>query len=239
MLDEVRKEIQKYADPEKALFLQRFFKTGKGQYAENDIFLGIKVPDSRSIARQFKDLPLNDCTVLLQSELHEERLIALLILILQFKKANESHRNILYKLYLANTQYINNWDLVDTSADKIVGAYLYLYKTEDEALDILRGYARSETLWEKRIAMLSTFAYINKGNDKMTYAIADILLHDRHDLIHKAVGWLLREAGKKVSQEAEEAFLEKRYKVMPRTMLRYAIERFPEEKRKRYLVGLV
>lgn len=239
MLDALRKELQYYADPEKAIFLKRFFKTGKGEYAEGDIFLGIKVPNSRKIALQFQELRLDDVMTLLHSKIHEERLIALLILILQFKKADETQRSVLYKSYLANSKYINNWDLVDTSADKIVGTYLLHYKSESEALEMLSTYAKSELLWERRIAMLATFAYINNGNDRMTYAIADILLRDKHDLIHKAVGWLLREAGKKVSLENEEEFLRTRYKTMPRTMLRYAIERFSEMKRRAYLEGSI
>lgn len=239
MLTELRKEIQQYSDPEKAIFLKKFFKTAKGQYAEGDIFLGIKVPDSRILAKKYKDLPTDDIVQLLHSPIHEERLIALIILILQFQKADFEQRTHFYSIYLDNTKYINNWDLVDTSADKIVGAYLFEYKSEKEAIDILTNLAKSELLWERRIAMLSTFVYINKGDASMTYRVADVLINDKHDLIHKAVGWLLREAGRKVSQGAEEEFLKSRYKKMPRTMLRYAIERFSLEKRRAYLQGIV
>ena len=239
MLKALRNDLKSNANPEKAEFLKRFFKTGKGEYAEGDVFLGIVVPESRKIAAKYKDLDRKDVLELLHSQIHEERLIALFILIMQFNKADEEGKKKIYSLYLDNAASINNWDLVDSSADKIVGEYLWLQGDRAVSEKVLIDLAKSNDLWERRIAMLSTFAFINHGESAMTFTIADILLHDEHDLIHKAVGWLLREAGKKVSHDAEVAFLKTRYKTMPRTMLRYAIERFPEEDRKKYLAGTI
>lgn len=239
MLKALRNDLKSNANPEKAEFLKRFFKTGKGEYAEGDVFLGIVVPESRKIAAKYKDLDRKDVLEVLHSQIHEERLIALFILIMQFNKADEEGKKKIYSLYLDNAASINNWDLVDSSADKIVGEYLWLQGDRAVSEKVLIDLAKSNDLWERRIAMLSTFAFINHGESAMTFTIADILLHDEHDLIHKAVGWLLREAGKKVSHDAEVAFLKTRYKTMPRTMLRYAIERFPEEDRKKYLAGTI
>lgn len=233
-LHDMKNDIQQIADPEKGKFLQRFFKTGKGEYAEGDVFLGLTVPQSRVIARKYKDLPLAECVKLLQSRLHEERLIALFILVLQFTKGDVVKKKELYNLYLSHTAYINNWDLVDSSADKIVGEYLF---QTNASTDILVQLAHSESLWERRIAIIATFAFIKHGSADETLMIAPLLLTDKHDLIHKAVGWMLREMGKKVSLEKEEEFLKKYCKVMPRTMLRYAIELFPQEKRLKYLNG--
>lgn len=262
-LHDLKNDIQKFSDPEKGKFLQRFFKTGKDEYAEGDIFLGLTVPQSRLIAKKYKDLAITDCEKLLQSPLHEERLIALFILVLQFTKGDEKVKKEIYDLYLSNTKWINNWDLVDSSADKIIGEYLWLQvpsdkkqageekafdklrqkgfslseRSESKGLQILEKLARSEDIWEKRISIIATFAFIKHGSAEETLKIAEILLYDKHDLIHKAVGWMLREMGKKVSLEKEEMFLRKHCKMMPRTMLRYAIELFPEEKRKTYLSG--
>lgn len=251
-LTRIHKVIQDAGDTEKGIFLQRFFKTAEGQYGYGDIFLGLSVPQSRAIAKQFQTLPLTDVISLLHSKFHEERLIALVILTMQYKKGTEKEKKAMYDLYLANTKYINNWDLVDLSAEYIVGEFLYSSSKRSESrsnsspraslgrtINTLEKLAKSESLWERRIAILSTFAWIKKGESEPTFIIADILLHDQEDLIHKAVGWLLREVGKRVSQEQEEAFLKTRYKTMPRTMLRYAIERFPEEKRKKYLQGKI
>jgi 3-methyladenine DNA glycosylase AlkD len=223
-------EINSYANREKAKVLQRFFKTGKGEYGEGDIFLGITVPESRDIAIQFKDLPLEEVESLLKSKIHEERLIALLLLVHNYEKHHERRPEI-FNFYLKNTKNINNWDLVDLSAPNIVGNYLL-----DKDKKILYKLANSNHLWEKRIAIISTFAFIRNNQFSDSLKISEILLADKHDLIHKAVGWMLRETGKR-DVAVLEAFLKQHYKKMPRTMLRYAIEKFPESMRKRYLDG--
>lgn len=229
---DVSLSIQQIQNPQKAAILQRFFKTGKGEYAEGDIFSGLTVLQSRVIAKKYKDLELSEIENLLHSKIHEERLIALLILIEHFKK-NKHEQKEIFEMYLQNTKYINNWDLVDLSAPNVVGMYL-----ADKKRNVLYELAKSHNLWEKRISILSTLAFIVKKNEYVdTFKISDILLRDEHDLIHKAVGWMLREVGKRISQEKEEEFLKTRYKIMPRTMLRYAIERFEEGKRKKYLRG--
>ena len=207
-----------------------FFKTGKGQYGEGDKFLGITVPQTRTVAKKYWQLPLAEVLQLLQSAFHEERLAALLILVLQYQKGDEKQRKKIFQAYLENTQWINNWDLVDLTADRIVGAYL-----ADKPKDLLFKLAQSKLLWERRIAMLATFHEIKNGRSETSLAIAEKLLSDQEDLMHKAVGWMLREVGKRCSQEEEEKFLQKYIKVMPRTTLRYAIERFEEGKRLRYL----
>ena len=225
----LKKELQGLADTKQAEVLQGFFKTGKGQYGQGDVFLGIKVPVQRKVAKKYQYLTPEEIQKLLASKIHEYRLIALLILVLQYQKADPLAKKEIFNLYLRNTRRINNWDLVDLSAPAIVGNYLL-----DKKRDVLYRLARSADLWEKRIAILSTFEFIKNGQTQDTFAIAEILLKDRHDLIHKAVGWMLREAGKRVSQEEEEQFLREYHKVMPRTMLRYAIERFSPEKKKFY-----
>lgn len=230
-LNDLRAEIKKIANPEKAKALQRFFKTGNGEYAEGDTFVGLMVPQSRILAKKYKELSDKDLIALLHSPIHEERLIALFIFIEKFSKGTPETQKRIYDIYLSNTRYINNWDLIDLSSSRIVGAYL-----SDKPKDILTKLAHSDNLWERRIAMLATLYFIKQHNFEETLKIAEILLYDRHDLIHKAVGWLLREVGK-LSRETEVKFLKKHYKTMPRTMLRYAIEHFPEEKRKRYLRG--
>jgi 3-methyladenine DNA glycosylase AlkD len=229
----IHNELLRYADQKQALILQRFFKTGPGEYAEGDKFLGIKVPVLRGIARQHQDLSLKETENLLHSSFHEERLLALFILIFHFNKADSKKKEKIYRLYLKSTRYINNWDLVDVTAKFIVGAFLL-----DKNKGILSELAQSKDMWERRIAILSTFHFIEKGRFDDTLRIAKILLNDREDLIHKALGWMLREVGKR-SLNTEECFLKKYYKVMPRTALRYAIERFPEKKRQAYLKGLV
>lgn len=226
----IKQEINSAGNLEKAKILQRFFKTGKGEYGEGDVFLGITVPESRKLARQYKDLTLDEIQELLDSKYHEHRLIALLILVDKFKENKEK----VYNLYLKNTRNINNWDLVDLSADKIIGQYLL----EKNDISILKKLAKSEVLWERRIAIIATFHFIKNKRYEECFTIAKLLLKDEHDLIHKAVGWMLREVGKRISQDKEEEFLLKYYKTMPRTMLRYAIERFEEKKRKRYLSTL-
>lgn len=231
-IDQLEKELQKEADKERGKFLSGFFKTGKGQYKEGDIFLGISVPRQRFIAAKYLDLSLIHIEQLLHAKFHEYRLTALIILTENYRKSTESDRTKIYSFYIKNTSYINNWDLVDASADKIVGAYLL-----DKPREKLYKFAKSSNLWEKRIAIVATYQFIKHKEYKDTLGIAEILVNDKHDLIQKAVGWMLREVGKRVSQEKEEEFLKIHYKTMPRTMLRYAIERFPEEKRKKYLSG--
>ena len=232
-LTEIKKEIKKQANPKQAVILQGFFKTGKGEYGEGDVFYGIKVPEQRAIAMQFKDLSLNDLKSLLNSKIHEERLIAAFILVDQYKRGDEKKKKIIFNFYLKNRKGINNWDLVDLSAPKIVGAYLI-----DREKDLLYKFANSKDLWEKRISIISTQAFIREHFFEDTLNISKILLNDKHDLIHKAVGWMLREVGNR-DIETEEEFLKKFYKKMPRTMLRYAIEKFPEQKRINYLKGLI
>lgn len=232
-LSKLKSTIRKNANKENAKNLQWFFKTGKGEYGEGDKFLGLKVPLQRKIAKEFRDLELSDLQQLLQSEFHEDRLISLLILVDKYQKADETEREKFYKFYLQNRQHINNWDLVDLSAPKIVGQQLL-----NRDKEILYKYVRSENLWEKRIAILATATFIKNKHFKTTLELSDNLLDDKHDLIHKAVGWMLREIGK-IDMEILEAYLKPRYNKMPRTMLRYAIEKFPEQKRKKYLQGKI
>lgn len=234
MLRDLKEDIKKAGHPERAKASAWFFKTGKGEYGEGDIFYGITVPEQRKLARIYANIQLSDVTVLLKSKVHEERLIALFILVSKYTKGNEKEQKEIFDFYLQHTKYINNWDLVDSSAHKIVGEYLL---PRDRS--VLPTLAQSNSLWERRIAIIATAAFINNGESEWTLKIADMLLHDKHDLIHKAVGWMLREVGKRVSQAIEEDFLKAHYKTMPRTMLRYAIERFPEEKRKKYLSGSI
>jgi 3-methyladenine DNA glycosylase AlkD len=230
MLKEIRTELRNLANPEKAKILMGFFKTGKGQYGEGDKFLGITVPQTRLVAKKHAQLPLAEVLQLLQSAFHEERLAALLILVLQYQQGDEKQKKKIFDAYLKNTQWINNWDLVDLTADRIVGAYL-----ANKPKDLLFKLAKSKMLWERRIAMLATFHEIKNGRSEIALAIAEKLLLDQEDLMHKAVGWMLREVGKRCSQQAEEKFLQKYAKLMSRTTLRYAIERFEEGKRLRYL----
>jgi len=230
----LKKELNKKASKEKAVILSRFFKTGPGQYGEGDKFLGVVVPDIRMTIKNFVDLDLSDLQKLLQSPYHEERLSSLLILVLKYPKATPAEQTEIYKFYLKNTKRINNWDLVDLTAEKIIGPYL-----ENKDKKVLFKLAQSRNLWERRIAILSTFHYIKKGESRLTFEIAQILLNDKHDLMHKAVGWMLREVGKRCGEKTEEEFLKKHYKQMPRTMLRYAIERFAENKRLKYLKSKV
>ena len=228
-LQHLRAALRKCGDRDKAELLQGFFKTGPGEYAEGDIFLGVNVPVLRTLAKQHHGLPLPQTLKLLRSPIHEERLLALLILMLRYAKADPLETKRIYKSYLAHTRYINNWDLVDVSAKRIVGDFL-----EDKDRTVLYQLARSASLWERRIAVLATFHFIAQDDLADSLKIAEVLLRDPHDLIHKAVGWMLREAGKR-DRAAEERFLKKHGPRMPRTMLRYAIERFPQEKRQKYL----
>ncbi len=229
-----QQQLKKLANPKKAIGVARFFKTGKGEYGEGDIFLGITVPQIRIVAKQCKDLSLKEIEKLLQSTIHEERLLALIILVNQFKKADEDKQKQIFDLYLSNTKYINNWDLVDVSAEYIIGGYLI-----NRSKTILKKLALSTSIWERRIAIIATFQFIKQKQHEHTFIIAKILLKDDHNLIHKAVGWMLREVGKRISEAIEETFLQQHYQQMPRTMLRYAIERFEEKKRKKYLNGSI
>jgi len=233
MIQELIKEIQKEKDLKQAALLQRFFKTGPGEYGEGDKFLGIKVPVQKLIAKKYLGLNLSGIQKLLNSKTHEHRLIGLLILVDKFKKSDEKTQGDIFNFYIKNTKNINNWDLVDLTSHKIVGAFL-----EDKKRDKLYELAQSKDLWEKRISIVSCFWYIKDHDFKDALRIAEILLKDKHDLIHKAVGWALREVGKK-DQEVLEGFLKKHYRKMPRTMLRYSIEKFPEDLRKGYLKGKI
>jgi len=231
MLNQLKKDLQKLANSNKAKDLSRFFKTGKGQYGEGDIFLGVSVPDQRENAKKYPGLKLNEIQELLSSKIHEHRLTSLFILISKFEKGNNKLKKEIFDFYLQNTKNINNWDLVDLSAPKISGAYILDNPKEKK---ILYKLAKSKNLWEKRIAVLSTYTLIKNNEFNDTLNISEILLKDKHDLIHKAVGWMLREIGKK-DQKTEEKFLKQHYKKMPRTMLRYAIEKFQKNKKKFYM----
>ncbi|HNV96943.1 MAG TPA: DNA alkylation repair protein [bacterium] len=228
---DVVSELKFLEDKNQAKNLQRFFKTGPGQYGEGDIFLGIKVPILRQIVKKYFNISLKDAEKLLQSKIHEQRLVALLILVKKYETSKtEKEKKNIFDVYVKNKKYINNWDLVDLSAPNIVGTYLL-----NKDRKILYEFANSDHLWTKRISMLACFIFIKNKETEDTLKIAKILLNDKHDLIHKAVGWMLRELGKRVSEEKEEEFLIKYYRKMPRTMLRYAIERFNEKKKKFYM----
>lgn len=260
-LGELRSVLRSMAMPKRAKNNARYFKTGKGQYGYGDKFLGVSVPDARKVSHEFADLSLKNIQTLLLSQFHEERLVALFILVSQFVKGNERHKKKIYEFYLQNTKFINNWDLVDSSAPQIVGEYSLHYDelisslpqdisnlpTEiyDERLSlsslhpfsVLMQLVRSENLWERRIAILATFPYIANGEPKLSFEISDLLIDDRNDLIQKALGWMLREVGKRVSEIRLEKYLKTHYKLMGRTTLRYAIEHFTQEKRMAYLKG--
>ena len=230
MINQLKKELKEKSNSKQAKILQRFFKTGKGEYGEGDIFLGIKVPIQRSIAKKYTNLPLNQLQNLLDSKVHEYRLIALVILMEKYKKENKEK---IYNFYIKNLKNINNWDLVDISCPNIVGAYLYTQPRE-VTKKTLQQLAISDNLWKRRVAIVSTFYFIRQNRFVESIGIAQMLKNDKHDLIHKVVGWMLREIGKR-NQEVEERFLRKYYKTMPRTMLRSAIERFSKEKKEFYM----
>ena len=233
-IKKIRNDLKALADPAKAIFLQRFFKTGKGEYGYGDKFLGIVIPKQRALAKDYYQLvELSSLRSLLASSLHEERMLALLILVLQYKKADLKQQKQIYNFYFESVSGINNWDLVDLSAPYIVGAYLF-----DKEKDFLHELVVSENLWQRRIAIVSTLYFIRNGVFKETLKLAKKLLNDEEDLIHKATGWALREVGKRDFAILND-FLSKHYKNMPRTMLRYAIERFPEKLRLSYLRGIV
>jgi len=229
----IQSRLKKLANKEYAEVSRRFFKTGPGEYGEGDQFLGIRVPLLRKLAKEYETIAVDEAEDLLQSMIHEERLLALFILIRIYSRGDNAVKKQIYSLYLNNTGFINNWDLVDGSAAHIVGHFL-----QDRNKKPLHRLAKSESLWERRISIIATFCFIKQGQFTETLKIASTLLNDKEDLIHKAVGWMLREVGKR-DLPAEEAFLKAHYRNMPRTMLRYAIERFPEPKRQRYLKGLI
>lgn len=225
----LKKALRQLADPERAVVLQRFFKTGKGQYAEGDRFLGVVVPQSRRVATAYQTLDPLSLKELMGSPFHEERLIALFILVLQFNTASEPERKSIYQFYCRHLDHVNNWDLVDSSASQIVGTYL-----ADKDVSPLYRWARAESLWHRRIAIVATFHFIRNQRFHETIEISEMLLQDKHDLIHKAVGWMLREVGKR-DRAVLEVFLDQHCGHMPRTMLRYAIEHFPKKARDQYM----
>ena len=226
----VKREVAALADPERARFLQRFFRTGAGEYAEGDRLLGLTVPEQRLVAKAFRELPLVELEKLLASPFHEHRLIGLIVLVNQHERADDERKTELSRFYLQHLEGVNNWDLVDSSAAAMVGEHL---KGDGRMLDAL---VTSSVLWHRRIAIVSTFAELRAGRTALTFKIAERLLDDKHDLIHKAVGWLLREAGKRSHMQLRE-FLRKHYAKMPRTTLRYAIERLDVLDRKEWLKG--
>lgn len=228
----IKAELNKYSDPRDAVFLQKFFKTGVGQYGQGDIFIGVRVPKLRLVCRQFKTIGLSDVQQLLDSDIHEHRLAGLIIMTIQYERGDPGKQEEIYNLYLSNMyrNRINNWDLVDASAPKIVGAYL-----QNKPRNILLKLATSENLWQRRIAIISTFAFINQGDPTTSLEVAEILLNDKEDLIHKASGWMLREVGKRCEESQLIAFLDKHSQIMPRTMLRYSIEHLPIDKKKYYM----
>ena len=228
-----QKRLRSFASAQQAAILSRFFKSGPGQYGEGDRFIGVKVPMTRTVAKEFKNLPLGEVECLLHSDIHEERLLALVILVGQFEKGDDAIKRQIYDLYHANTRFINNWDLVDLSAPQIVGGHL-----QNRSRRPLDRLAKSASLWERRISILATFSFIRQGDFADTIKIAKKLVGDKEDLIHKAVGWMLREVGKRDVAVVEE-FLGRHCRVMPRTMLRYAIARLSEGKRRKYLDGRV
>jgi 3-methyladenine DNA glycosylase AlkD len=224
---QISKELQAVADPEKAKILSGYFKTGKGEYGEGDIFIGIVVPKIRKVAHQFIDADFETIQELLDSKIHEYRLTALEILVAKYEKTkDEKLKEKIYKFYLKNTKSINNWDLVDLSASYIVGDYLL---KRDRG--ILYKLVKSKNLWERRISIISTHAFIKEGQYEDTFKICEILLGDKHDLIYKATGWMLREVGKRISRPIEMKFLDKHAKKMPRIMLSYAIEHFSNKEK--------
>ncbi len=227
--EDVVLDLEKVASTEKAAFFPNFFKTGPGQYGEGDKFIGVTVPNQRLIAKKYGSISLNELSKLLASPIHEHRLTALLILVGKYEKANLQERKEIYEFYLANLKGVNNWDLVDSSAYKIAGAYL-----SDKPKDVLYRFAKSSNIWERRIAIISTLYFIRNKQFEDTIKISELLLTDKEDLMHKAVGWMLREMGKQ-SESTLLQFLDLYYKQMPRTALRYAIERLSFDKKKKYM----
>ncbi len=227
------KLIRQEADPRKIPNYQRFFKTGPGQYGEGDQFLGLTVPQQRKIAQKYIHLSLNEIWDLLASPWHEERLIALLILTEKYPKASPKEQDQIIEGYLANRKWINQWDLVDTSAYKLLGTHLL---NRHLPLSILTELADSPSLWDRRIAIIASFAFIKAGQAQPSFTLSDLLLNDPEDLIHKAVGWMLREVGNKLGKATLKDYLTPRYRQMPRTMLRYAIEKWPQTERQQWAI---
>jgi len=228
---DILSKLQVLGNNERVPAVQKFFKTAPGEYGEGDVFVSLPVPEIRKLAKEYQTLPLSEIIQLLQSSIHEARLLALFILVRAYTQGDASLQENIYNLYLRNTRFINNWDLVDASAEHIAGAYLR-YRSRFP----LYALAESSLLWDRRISIMATFHYIKRGEFAETLHITELLLRDTEDLIHKAVGWMLREIGKR-DQIIEENFLQVHYKTMPRTMLRYAIEKFPEKLRQQYLRG--
>ena len=235
MIEDIKKELQKYINPEKAVHYPKFFQAYEGGYGEGDKFIGVTVPNQRKVAKKYyKTISIKDVEKLLQQDIHEYRQTALFILTYKYEKSEETGRKKeTVDIYISNTDYINNWDLVDSSAYKILGDYLF-----DKDKKLLYKMANSSNMWEQRIAIIATLNFIKKGNFEDTLNISKILIDHDHDLIHKAVGWMLREVGKK-NYDVEYNFLIKYYKNMPRTMLRYSIEKFDEEVRQKFLKGKI
>jgi len=229
MLNNLVKELKRNSHPDKAKVYSRFFKTGKGQYGEGDVFIGLTVPEQRALAKKYAGLGLSDIKKLLYSKYHEHRLTGFFILVYKYNKADEAEKQEIIDFYIQHRNRANNWDLIDCVCDKLLGKHLI-----DKDKSLLYKLANSESLWDRRIAIISTFEFLKNNQFYDTIRIAKILLNDKHDLIHKAVGWMLREMGKRDETELVR-FLGKYHKKMPRTMLRYAVERFPENKRKHYL----
>lgn len=233
MIEEIQRKLRDSADPIRAGHAQRYFKTGPGEYAEGDKFLGNNVPTVRKLSRDYWKISMEECLELLKSEWHEERLLAVFILVIKFQKGSEPEQAEIFEIYLENSKYINNWDLVDSSAHKIVGPYL---AHRPEKMMVLNSLANSELVWDRRIAMISTaFNIARLNSDTEALELAETLLHDDHDLIHKAVGWMLREVGSRISEEILLDFLDKHVHEMPRVMLRYSIEKLDDKTRKYYL----
>lgn len=232
MIEELRKDLQKLSNKKRASDMQKFFKTGEGEYAYGDVFIGLTVPQSRKVAEKYKDISFEDLYKLIRSEIHEERFIALLVLVNNFR-ADEMLQRRIYEFFMKNIKFVNNWDLVDLSADKIVGGYLI-----DKPKHVLYKLASSKNMWERRIAMIATYNFIKNEMFDDAIGIAEKLIEDDNDLIQKAVGWMLREVGKR-NKSIEEAFLKKHHKEMGRTALRYSLEKFPEDSRKEYMLGIV
>ncbi len=231
MLEKIRKELRKEADPSKTKILSNFFKTGKGEYGEGDKFLGVSVPNTRKIAKRYEDISFERVKSLLDSKFHEERLLACLILVEKYKKGNIKEKEEIYKFYLKNSKKINNWDLVDLTADKILGNHIYNINNNTRILNTL---ATSDNLWRRRVSIVSTYYFIKNNNFEKTIEISNILMNDKHDLIHKATGWMLREMGKRDKKQLIE-FLDKNHKIMPRTMLRYSIEKLSQKEKDYYM----
>jgi 3-methyladenine DNA glycosylase AlkD len=235
LLLSLKKELRTLGNKTKAANSMRFFKTAPGQYGAGDVFLGLTVPEQRSLAKKYRDLSLPDTITLLQSKEHEFRLTALMLLTKQYRDGTPREQKVITDIYLANTQWINNWDLVDASAHYILGDFLLRYKSEKQALVLLKKLARSEDLWERRIATVATWAFIRAKNPELTFVLAKMLLTDTEDLMHKAVGWMLREVGKYCGQATLRVFLDQYAGILPRTALRYSLEHFDEPLRTKYM----